>query len=144
MTRLLALDVGERRIGLAVGDTDTRLATPLRTLRRTKSPADDAVAIARIAGDEGAQALVIGLPLTEGGEAGAQARAVRSFAGHLYRNLRLPLHWQDERYSTVEAQRRLGPAGSSPRRQRQRREEQIDALAAAVILQAYLDDTNEM
>lgn len=138
MTRLLGLDVGERRIGLAVGDTESRLATPLRTLQRSE-PEKDLDAIARLAGEEGADALVVGLPLLESGEAGAQSQSVRAFAGRLARRVRLPIHWQDERYSSFEAGQRLGPAGGSRRRQRRRREEELDAMAASIILQAYLD-----
>jgi putative Holliday junction resolvase len=137
MTRILALDVGERRIGLAIGDTETRLATPLRTLTRGAKPVDDAARIAGIAEEEDVEALVVGLPLTEAGEAGAQAQAVRAFAAHLARAVRFPLHWQDERYSTFEATQRLGPAGRSEKKRRQRREEQLDAMAATIILEAY-------
>jgi putative Holliday junction resolvase len=139
VTRLLGLDVGDRRIGVAVGDTETRLATPLRTVARSAKPELDVATIVRLAGEEAAEALVVGLPLTESGEVGSQARAVRSFAGRLARDLHLPIHWQDERYSTFEAAQRLGPAGGSRQRQRKRREEELDAMAAAIILQTYLD-----
>lgn len=139
MTRILGLDVGERRIGIAVGDTETGIATPLRTLRRSGQAAEDIAALARLADDEAAGALVVGLPLTEGGEHGHQVRAVRSFVNQLARNVHLPIHWQDERYSSSEAQQRLGPAGTSRRKRRKQREEQLDAMAASIILQAYLD-----
>lgn len=138
MTRLLCLDVGERRIGLAVGDTDTGVAAPLRTYTRSGSTAEGAEAIGKVAAEQGVDALLIGLPLTEAGEVGKQAKAVREFANRLARSVDLPIHWQDERYSTHEARQRLGPQRSTKQRRRVR-EEHLDALSAAIILQDYLD-----
>lgn len=140
MTRLLCLDVGERRIGLAVGDTETGVAAPLRTYTRSGSLAAGAEAIRKVAQEQGVDALLLGLPLTEAGEAGAQAKAVREFANHLARSVALPLHWQDERYSTQEARQRLGHGRVSPKQRKRVREEHLDALAAAIILQSYLDE----
>ena len=139
MMRYLALDIGERRIGLALGDSSSRLAVPLRTHHRGKDRAADLTAIAATAGAEGVDAYVIGLPLLESGVEGAQVRAVRAFARALSIASPLPVHWQDERYTTFEAGQRLGPVGGSRRKQQRRREEELDAMAAAVLLQAFLD-----
>lgn len=99
--RYLALDVGERRIGLAVGDEEAGLARPLRTLRRRSVEADIA-AIRDIARKEEVSALLIGLPLTLRGDEGPQAARVRRFADACGR-LGLPVEMYDERFTTSEA-----------------------------------------
>lgn len=100
-TRYLALDVGERRIGLAVGDEEGGLARPLSTLRRRSVDADIA-AIRDIARKEEVSALLIGLPLTLRGDEGPQAARVRRFADACAR-LGLPVELHDERFTTSEA-----------------------------------------
>jgi putative holliday junction resolvase len=102
MTRYLALDVGDRRIGLAVGDEGGGIARPLRTLRRRSVDADVG-AIGEVARREEATALLIGLPLTLRGEEGPQAVRVRRFAEACER-LGLPVELADERYTTSQAQ----------------------------------------
>lgn len=101
MTRYLALDVGERRIGLAVGDEGGGIARPLRTLRRRSVDAD-VTAIGELARREEATALLIGLPLTLRGEEGPQAARVRRFAEACGR-LGLPVDLHDERFTTSQA-----------------------------------------
>ena len=138
MTRpALGLDVGERRVGVAVSDPDRRLALPLRSVAR-----DGAIeALAVLAREYEVADVVVGLPLTLRGEAGPQAESASAFARELERRLRLPVHLWDERLSTQEAQRRvLAPSKRRGRRQpRPAREADTDALAASIILQAYLD-----
>jgi putative Holliday junction resolvase len=120
--RYLALDVGERRIGLAVGDEDGGLARPLRTLRR-RSIAADVAAIRDVARKEEVSALLIGLPLTLRGDEGPQAARVRRFAGAC-EGLGLPVRLYDERFTTSEA----AIQGAAD----------LDAGAAAILLEDFL------
>jgi len=132
--RILGLDVGERRIGVAVADQRVRVALPVAVVERRELPAD-LDAIARLAQDQGAEAIVIGLPISLNGSLGSQAEVVKAFGRELSARLSLPIEYWDERLSTVEAQRRLTSAGKKgPKAKAQR-----DALAAAIVLQSYID-----
>lgn len=122
MTRYLALDVGDRRVGLAVGDEGGGIARSLRTLRR-RSLAADVAAIGDAARREEVTALIIGLPLTLLGEEGAQATRTRRFADAC-RALGLPVELYDERFTTSEATLR---GARDP-----------DAGAASVLLEDFL------
>ncbi len=130
---LLALDVGDRRIGLALSDPTGLLASPLGSVERGPSDVED---VLRVAKDNGATEIIVGLPLTLSGESGAQAAKVRSFVQDLRSKTDLPVTLVDERLSTVQAQRMLH---ESSRRRRNRDRGRLDSAAAAVILQAYLD-----
>lgn len=132
--RILALDVGSRRIGLAVSDPTGLLATSLPVLRRTNLAADLA-AIADVARREGAERVLVGLPLTLEGEVGPQARETLVFVERLREVLHMPIDTWDERYTSVLAAETLRAQGIPARRQRDR----IDSAAAAVLLQHYLD-----
>jgi putative Holliday junction resolvase len=137
--KLLALDVGDRRIGVAVCDVAGVIATPLTVIRRS-SKVEDFAKIACLAREQGAEGLVIGHPLNADGSAGPQARRVERYAAAMSEALRLeglsvPLIMWDEHGSTQRAQTLMIGAGRSARDRRQR----IDAVAAAVILQDYLD-----
>lgn len=131
---LMGLDLGTVTIGLAVSDTGRRIATPLRTLRRTKFTAD-AAALLAIAGERGVGGLVLGLPRNMDGSEGPRAQATRAFARNLGRLTDLPIVFWDERLSTVAAERALLEADAS----RRRRAEVIDHVAAGYILQGLLD-----
>lgn len=120
--RYLALDVGDRRIGLAAGDEAGGIARPLRTLRR-RGAAADVAAIGDIARREEVSVLVIGLPLTLRGEEGPQAARVRRFADACAA-LGLPVELYDERFTTSEAGLRGAP--------------DVDAGAAAILLEDFL------
>jgi putative Holliday junction resolvase len=120
--RYLALDVGDRRIGLAVGDDAHGLSRPLRTLVR-RSVAKDLAELERIARDEKIDALVVGLPLTLGGEEGHQAERVRRF-GAAAEKLGLPMRFYDERHTSTEAEIRGA--------------RDIDAGAATILLEDFL------
>ncbi len=120
--RYLALDVGDRRIGLAVGDDTHGLSRPLRTLLR-RSVVKDLAELERIARDEQIDALVVGLPLTLRGEEGHQAERVRRFATAAEK-LGLPVRLYDERHTSTEAEIR----GASD----------IDAGAATILLEDFL------
>ncbi|HLF25421.1 MAG TPA: Holliday junction resolvase RuvX [Anaerolineae bacterium] len=133
MTRLLALDIGAKRIGVAVSDESQLLATPLTTITRA-SKREDFEMIAKLIAAHRAEKLIVGLPRTLRGEEGPQAARVRRYAEALTATIDIPVVFQDERYTTVEAEERLA---GSPRRRR--RPGDIDAAAAAIILQDYLD-----
>jgi putative Holliday junction resolvase len=127
------LDVGERRTGVAVGE---RLARPLLTLKR-RSKIEDFRAIAQLVREHQAEILVVGKPLNMDGSEGFAAQRVKRYAERLAAalaemGLEIELVFWDERLSTVEAERMLGSAGDKGRTG-------IDAVAAAVILQGYLD-----
>jgi len=135
--RVLALDVGERRIGVAISDPTGTVARPLCTLRRS-SRAEDFAAIQRLIDEHAVDKVVIGLPLTLRGEEGPQARRIERYAEALMEALSVPVEMWDERYTTAVAEEILRRAD---RRKRKRRRESpdVDAVAAAVILQGFLD-----
>ena len=137
--RILALDVGERRVGVAVSDETQTLARSLTVLHR-RSKAKDFEDLARLAREQEARAIVVGLPLSLDGSEGPQARRVRRYADALgealaAQGLTVPLVFHDESMSTVTAAEVMIASG----RKRRHRRRQIDAVAAAVILQNYLD-----
>jgi putative Holliday junction resolvase len=132
--RILALDVGDKRIGVAVSDLLGILASPLIAIERTSdSKAIDA--ILEIADEQEAGEIVVGLPISLSGGYSDQTKSVAAFVRKLEARSPVPVNTADERYSTVEAERLLSQ--SKPQRARSRGE--IDAAAAAVILQSYLD-----
>jgi putative Holliday junction resolvase len=134
--RVLALDVGDARIGLAISDPTGVIATPLPALTR-RQPNDDAATVVRVAAEHDVGLIVVGLPLTLAGRRGPQARAVDAFRRLLAQVSPVPVTARDERLSTVEAARDLQAAGIQPSRDRAR----LDSAAAAVVLQSYLDST---
>lgn len=137
MGRILGLDIGERRIGVAISDPDRRLAVPLRVLE-SRGSKEDAQTIIELAKAEGADALVVGHPLTLAGGKSAQTRHVEEFAERLAKATTLPVELWDERLTSAQAERgRPSKAGRAKNRRKQRPPE--DDLAAALILQGYLD-----
>src|SRR5438309_2108958 len=112
MARLLALDLGEKRIGVAVTDEQQTLAFPDRVLVR-RSPKADRQAIVALVQELQAERLVVGLPLSMEGEFGPNAERARSFGEYLQRAVRVPVEFQDERLTTVEAEERLRRSGVS-------------------------------
>jgi len=145
--RVLALDPGERRIGVALSDELGILASPLCILQR-RAP-DRVQAVAHLVREHGAVEILVGFPRTLRGEIGPQARRVERFVQELRDAIDVPVRLWDERYSTAEATARLaasrggsgrGGSGSSrPSSGRRARAVHVDAVAAAVILQEYLD-----
>lgn len=131
---ILALDVGTKRIGVAVSDELGLLATP-RTVIFRRSTQAALEEIARLAHSEEATLVVVGLPISLDGQLHDQAHSVQRFAERLRKMLDVPLVYADEMLSTVRAEERLRAAGVRPNRIRER----IDAEAAAVILDEYLD-----
>ncbi len=134
MARLLALDIGDKRIGVAVCDELGLLARPLTTLTRA-SKRQDFERIGRLAAEHAAERVIAGYPRSLSGAEGPQAQRVRRYVEALAASLPVPVELWDERYTTVEASARLFDAG----RRRPRERGQLDAAAAAIILQDYLD-----
>ncbi|MCY4651731.1 MAG: Holliday junction resolvase RuvX [Dehalococcoidia bacterium] len=131
--RALGLDVGDARIGLALSDPTGMLASPFGFVERGASDLAD---IVRVAEENEVAEIVVGLPLSMSGDSGVQAGKVREFIRDLKSRTDLPIKTVDERLSTVQAQGMLRQSG---RRRRDRDRGEIDAAAAAVILQTYLD-----
>lgn len=137
--RLLGLDIGRRTLGLALSDASWLVATPVRTLRRTRL-AQDLQALRALAGELEVGGLVAGLPVEMDGREGPRCQSVRQFARDLLATLELPLAFWDERLSTAAVERMLiGEADLS----RKRRRDVVDRAAAAWILQGALDALRE-
>jgi putative holliday junction resolvase len=150
MARLMALDVGAVRIGVAVCDATGFLASPYSTLRVARDEQQTREAIQHLIEETEAEGLIVGLPISLDGQIHAQGQRVQAFAERLQAEITVPLTFWDERLSTVEAQRLLGHQDEGGKRQRRagqqrtqtkrrKRGHEIDALAATVILQDYLD-----
>ena len=131
---LIGLDLGTKTIGVAVSDTHRRVASPLRTLPRSRFEAD-AAELLRLAAERAIGGVVLGLPRNMDGSEGPRAQSTRAFARNLAGRTDLPIAFWDERLSTVAAERALLEADAS----RRRRAEVIDHVAAAYILQGLLD-----
>jgi len=135
--RLMGLDLGTKTIGLALSDVERRIATPLETIRRVKFSID-AKAMLALAEKYSVAAFVIGLPLNMDGSEGPRVQATRAFVRNLAALSAIPVLFQDERLSTAAVTRALIDADTS----RARRAELVDKLAAAYILQAFIDRIN--
>lgn len=132
--RLIGLDIGEARIGIAVSDPTGTLASARSVLARRPEGAA-LKALGRLVEEEEAEAIVVGLPRSLSGELHGQAALVQEFAAQLRKEVSVPIHFWDERLSTVAAEREMRAAGAK----RDKRRAMIDAVAAAIILQGYLD-----
>jgi putative Holliday junction resolvase len=132
--RIIGLDVGEVRIGVAVSDP-LGITAQAREVLTVRSPEEDAKAIDSIVTETGAVRLVVGLPLDQNGEVGSQAEKVLAFLETLREVLDIDIVTQDERFSTAAAERSL--IGANMRRKK--RKSVIDMVAAQHILQTYLD-----
>lgn len=136
--RLLALDIGRKRIGLAFYDLTEGIVNGLDTLQR-KTREEDLVRLTRIAQDRGASAFVSGLPLNMDGSEGPQAKFVRDFCSRLERASGLPVRFQDERLTSVEAESRLKDAGWSLKKLlEEKRKGVVDRMAAVLLLEDYV------
>jgi len=130
--RLMGLDIGSHRIGVAIGDELGIVATPVGFVRPGPS---DRTAFVDLIRRHQATRLVVGIPRSMSGKEGPQAKEVRAYATALASDLKLPLTFWDERLTTVIAERSLISGG----RNRQQRKAEVDAAAAAVMRQGYLD-----
>jgi putative Holliday junction resolvase len=136
--RVMALDVGGRRIGVALSDTTRVLASPLTTLRA--EPRDRVLSeIAALVQRHEVVEVVVGLPLTLSGEIGPQAHLIQLFVERLKGVLTAPIHMLDERLTTVAAERMMLDLGIKP----EQRKARIDEVAASIILQDFLDSTRQ-
>jgi putative holliday junction resolvase len=137
--RTLAIDLGSRRVGLAISDESGRLATPLEVLQVT-SPNDAARRVAEIARRQDARRLVVGIPLNMDDTIGPAARSAAKWARDLAKACNLPVIFVDERLSTFAAEQSLIEQQRSGRKiTRKQKKRHQDALAAAEFLQAFLD-----
>jgi len=132
--RILALDLGEKRIGVAISDESQTIARSVTVLDR-KSRLRDFERIDRIVDENGAILLIVGLPLLTSGEEGEKATWVRDYSANLQQYLAIPVEFWDEGYTTVQAEASLRERGVHGQQRRKR----VDAVAAAFILQSYLD-----
>lgn len=132
--RLLGVDYGRVRIGLAISDPDRRLAFPLTTIH-CQDRARDGQTLRALATSENVVGLVVGLPIRMDGTEGDAAAAARAFGVWLGELTGLPVAWFDERYTSVEAEHALWDAGLTHKKRKERR----DRVAAQILLQSYLD-----
>ncbi len=133
-TRLLGVDFGHVRVGLAVSDPDRKFAFPLATYQR-RGPQADATHFRSVVEAEEVGGLVVGLPLHLDGREGEKAREARAFGAWLASVTGLPVVFWDERFTTVEAESHLWNAGLTHKKRKDRR----DRVAAQILLQSYLD-----
>lgn len=133
--RALGVDLGSKRIGIAVSDSAGTMAVPLETVHRSRTWSVDHREIAALAEESEVEVVVVGLPLSLDGSAGPAVRRTRKEVAALRCTLSVPVETYDERLSTVQAERSLRDAAVGPKQRRA----VIDAAAAAVILQGWLD-----
>ena len=132
--RVLALDMGDKRVGVAISDPSQVLARSLKVIQRG-SPQGDFAAVSHLVEEHEVERVVVGYPRSLDGTVGEQAEKVERYAEGLAKALDVPVVLWDERFSTVSAERLMREAGLRGRKRRER----VDAVAAAVILQDYLD-----
>ena len=132
--RVMALDLGEKRIGIAISDTTRTIASPHSVLKRTSRAADFSGYV-RLITEHQITLLVVGLPITLGGEEGQRAAWVRDYATDLAHHIDIPIAFWDESLTTVAATAALHAQGHRGRKVKDR----VDAVAATLILQSYLD-----
>ena len=130
--RYLAIDYGLKRTGLAVCDADETLASPLVVLTGQGGLIEK---IRQVATDQAVDAIIVGLPLNMDGTEGDQAKRVRDFAEETIKQVKLPLFFQDERLTSFDAEKKLAALGIT----RKKKKKHLDAIAAAAILQAFID-----
>ena len=132
--RTIALDIGDRRIGVAMCDPDGILASPFTTIER--QPDDSSLdEILQIAQSNDVAEIVVGIPYSMSGRVGPQTRVTMDYVEALEKHTDLPIRRVDERLSSVQAERMLRESGVQPSKNKGR----VDAVAAAILLQAYLD-----
>jgi putative Holliday junction resolvase len=132
--RAMALDLGERRIGIAISDELQIIASSYGVIKR-KSRQEDYLRIRQISEEQKVKLLIVGLPITLGGQEGEKAAWVRDYTAELSGHLNIPIEFWDESLTTVEAEESLRLRGIRGQKAKKR----IDAVAAAFILQKYLD-----
>ncbi len=136
--RALGVDYGERRVGLALSDPTGTIASPLPTIKRRKGKRPPIKAMERIGEEHDVNAVVMGLPLDLEGEESDWTREVREVGDELGRRLDVPVHYVDERMTSSRAERVVRKRLNLPRSAREEKE-RVDAAAAVLILQSWLD-----
>ena len=134
--RALGIDLGEKRIGIAVSDSNGKVATPIQVLVRSKSNKQDHNKINELVNEWEAEIVVVGMPYSLNGSKGSAARLVEKEVEKLSDSISVPVTIQDERLTTVMAAKELDVQGLNSKKQRG----VIDQVAASVILQSWLDD----
>ena len=132
--RVLAIDPGTVRLGLALSDPSGIIAQPLTVLKR-RSEAEDLTELARLADEHGVEQIVVGLPRTMDGRLEAAAQDAQTFGARVGQRTGRPVAYWDERLTTVAAERYLIEQG----KRRSKRRQEIDRMAATLMLQGYLD-----
>ena len=132
--RTLGLDIGDSWIGVALSDPQGILASPLTIIHRRDDPSDIG-AITSIVSQHQVGRIIVGLPLSMNGSISQQAQKIKTFVRELSKHIEVPIEFRDERLSTVAAKRMMKTAGKT-------RQTRVDAAAAALILQSYLDETS--
>lgn len=133
--RIIAFDIGDKRIGVAASDPFNTFALPSATYFRTKSASADAENLAKIVEEKGAGLIVCGLPVNFDGTESVQTEKTRRFAELLQTKTDVPVVFEDERFTTMEAERVLIAGGV----RRENRKQSIDSIAASYILEGYLN-----
>lgn len=134
LTRYLGLDIGDRWIGVAISDPSAKLASPLTIIKRSEDLAD-IEAIAHIINQYDVKQVIVGLPRAMDGSLGRQAEKVEAFTQQMRRYIEVPVEFRDERLTTVSARRFMRE--TQTKKSKKKRD---DAIAAAVILQGFLDE----
>jgi len=132
--RTMALDFGEKRVGVAVTDPTGSIAQPLETVERKTAYAR----ISELVGEYEVDRIVVGLPLHMDGRSGPEAQRARAFGDEVARRTGIAVDYLDERWTSREAERAMGPSGRSERR-RSKKRTGIDPVAAALLLSTYLE-----
>jgi putative holliday junction resolvase len=137
LARFIGVDYGERRVGMAVSDPSGIIAHPLPTLQRRRGKRPPVAAVAGLAEEHDAVGVVVGLPLTPDGDESDWTREVRAFGDAVAERTGLPVTYVDERMTSLRAERAVRSLGLPKHRREEK--DRVDAAAAVLILQAYLD-----
>ncbi len=137
MARVLGIDFGERRVGLALSDPSATIAQPLPTITRRMGKRPPIAAITEIIQQQEVAEVVVGLPLNLAGDETEWTRTVREFGNRLQERAGIPVEFLDERLTSVQAERAV--RGSGLKRSDREQKHRIDAAAAVLLLQTYLD-----
>jgi putative Holliday junction resolvase len=134
VTRILGVDFGTKRVGLAISDRDRKIASPLQILHRQSADQDGRL-FRELVAEERITQLIVGLPVRTTGNEDQKAREARAYGAWLHELTGLPIIFWDERFTTADAEQLLLDAGLT----KKRRQERLDMVAAQLMLQTYLD-----
>ena len=136
--RVLGVDLGARRIGLAISDSETRLAFPLDAVE-SHGTGRNIDALRELIETREVERVIVGLPLHLDGRSGPEVDAARRFAGALERSTGIPVELFDERWTSLQAERALRETGTPAKRRKRRRSGDLDSMAATILLRTWLD-----